>query len=68
MATLTRAADRRRARGARRQLLPAVPPARAARPGPLRAYPRVEEFVAGKRRYDPGLLFQHAMWQQYFAT
>jgi FAD/FMN-containing dehydrogenase len=34
----------------------------------LRAYPRVEEFAAGKRRYDPGLLFQHAMWQQYFAT
>jgi hypothetical protein len=33
-----------------------------------RAYPRLEEFVAGKRRYDPRLLFQHAMWQQYFAT
>jgi FAD/FMN-containing dehydrogenase len=33
-----------------------------------RAYPRLEEFVAGKRRYDPGLLFQNAMWQRYFVT
>src|SRR5262245_16001583 len=27
-----------------------------------RAYPRVEEFVARKRHYDPGLLFRNTMW------
>lgn len=32
-----------------------------------RAYPRVAEFVAAKRRYDPGLLFRNAMWDAYFA-
>jgi FAD/FMN-containing dehydrogenase len=33
-----------------------------------RAYPRVEEFVARKRHYDPGLLFRNTMWNRYFAT
>jgi FAD/FMN-containing dehydrogenase len=33
-----------------------------------RAYRRVEEFVAGKRRYDPGLLFRNTMWNRYFST
>jgi FAD/FMN-containing dehydrogenase len=33
----------------------------------LRAYPRLEEVVARKRHYDPGLLFQNAMWQRYLA-
>jgi hypothetical protein len=33
-----------------------------------RAYPRVEEFVARKRHYDPGLLFRNTMWSRYFAT
>ena len=28
----------------------------------------VVNLPAGKRRYDPGLLFQHTMWQRYFAT
>jgi len=32
-----------------------------------RAYPRLDEFVAGKHRHDPGLLFQNAMWKGYFA-
>ena len=32
-----------------------------------RAYPRLGEFVARKRHYDPGLLFRNTMWQQYFA-
>jgi FAD/FMN-containing dehydrogenase len=32
-----------------------------------RAYPRLQEFVARKRHYDPGLLFRHAMWDRYFA-
>ncbi|HEU5196523.1 MAG TPA: FAD-binding oxidoreductase [Methylomirabilota bacterium] len=30
-----------------------------------RAYPRVEEFAAAKRKHDPGLLFQNAMWKGY---
>jgi FAD/FMN-containing dehydrogenase len=34
----------------------------------VRAYPRLEEFVARKRHYDPGLLFRNAMWSRYFAT
>ncbi len=34
----------------------------------VRAYPRLEEFVARKRHYDPGLLFRHTMWNRYFAT
>jgi len=33
-----------------------------------RAYPRLEEFVARKRHYDPGLLFRNQMWTRYFAT
>jgi FAD/FMN-containing dehydrogenase len=33
-----------------------------------RAYPRIEEFVARKRHYDPGLLFRNTMWSRYFAT
>jgi hypothetical protein len=33
----------------------------------VRAYPRVEEFVAGKRHHDPGLLFRNTMWSRYFA-
>lgn len=32
-----------------------------------RAYPRLEEFVAAKRRHDPGLLFRNTMWDRYFA-
>ncbi len=30
-------------------------------------YPRLAEFVAAKRRYDPGLLFRNLMWDAYFA-
>ncbi|WP_243981513.1 FAD-binding protein [Methylobacterium sp. E-045] len=30
-------------------------------------YPRLAEFIAAKRRYDPGLLFRNAMWSTYFA-
>lgn len=33
----------------------------------VRAYPRIEEFVARKRHYDPGLLFRNTMWSRYFA-
>jgi len=33
-----------------------------------RAYPRLEEFVAGKRRYDPGLLFRNLLWDRYFSA
>jgi FAD/FMN-containing dehydrogenase len=32
-----------------------------------RAYPRLDEFVARKRHYDPGLLFRNTMWNRYFA-
>jgi len=32
-----------------------------------KAYPATAEFVAAKRRYDPGLLFRNAMWDAYFA-
>ena len=32
-----------------------------------KAYPATAEFVAAKRRYDPGLLFCNAMWDAYFA-
>jgi FAD/FMN-containing dehydrogenase len=40
-----------------------------ARPNQLaRAYPRLEEFLDGKRRYDPRLLFRNLMWDRYFAT
>jgi FAD/FMN-containing dehydrogenase len=32
-----------------------------------KAYPRVNEFIAAKRRYDPNLLFRNTMWDTYFA-
>jgi FAD/FMN-containing dehydrogenase len=32
-----------------------------------KAYPATTDFVAAKRRYDPGLLFRNAMWDAYFA-
>jgi FAD/FMN-containing dehydrogenase len=32
-----------------------------------KAYPATADFVAGKRRYDPTLLFRNAMWDAYFA-
>lgn len=32
-----------------------------------RAYPRVEEFAAAKRRLDPGLLFQNGLWTNYIS-
>ncbi|MEA2890221.1 MAG: hypothetical protein QOI05_1014, partial [Bradyrhizobium sp.] len=31
------------------------------------AYPRLDEFVAAKRRYDPQLRFRNAMWDTYLA-
>jgi hypothetical protein len=30
-------------------------------------YPRTEEFVAAKRRFDPSLVFRNMMWDAYFA-
>ena len=39
-----------------------------ARADQLRAaYPRIEEFVAKKRGYDPQLRFRNMMWEKYFA-
>jgi hypothetical protein len=39
-----------------------------ARADQLRAaYPRIEEFVARKRAYDPQLRFRNMMWEKYFA-
>jgi FAD/FMN-containing dehydrogenase len=39
-----------------------------ARADQLRAaYPRIEEFVAKKRSYDPQLRFRNMMWETYFA-
>jgi FAD/FMN-containing dehydrogenase len=32
-----------------------------------KAYPRVNELIAAKRRYDPNLLFRNTMWDTYFA-
>lgn len=32
-----------------------------------KSYPRVAEFVAAKRRFDPNLTFRNAMWDTYFA-
>ena len=32
-----------------------------------KAYPRVGDFIAAKRRYDPTTLFRNAMWDVYFA-
>ena len=37
---------------------------RSARSGPTRAS---SEFVAGKRRHDPGLLFRNLLWDRYLA-
>lgn len=31
------------------------------------AYPRMEEFAAKKRQYDPKHLFGNLMWDRYFA-
>jgi FAD/FMN-containing dehydrogenase len=31
------------------------------------AYPRLEEFVAAKRRFDPQLRFRNALWDSYLA-
>jgi FAD/FMN-containing dehydrogenase len=31
------------------------------------AYPRLDEFVAAKRRYDPQLRFRNALWDKYLA-
>ncbi len=31
------------------------------------AYPRADEFAAAKRRLDPGLLFRHALWDQWLS-
>lgn len=40
-----------------------------ARPDQLaRAYPRLEEFAAGKRRHDPGLLFRNLLWDRYLSA
>ncbi|MGB9365374.1 MAG: FAD-binding oxidoreductase, partial [Xanthobacteraceae bacterium] len=33
-----------------------------------KAYPRVEEFMAKKRAYDPQLRFRNMMWEKYFAS
>jgi FAD/FMN-containing dehydrogenase len=32
-----------------------------------KAYPRIAEFVAGKRKYDPQLRFRNMMWDKYFS-
>jgi FAD/FMN-containing dehydrogenase len=31
------------------------------------AYPRLDEFIAAKRRYDPQLRFRNALWDSYLA-
>jgi FAD/FMN-containing dehydrogenase len=31
------------------------------------AYPRLDEFITAKRRYDPQLRFRNALWDSYFA-
>lgn len=39
-----------------------------AKPEQLKAaYPKVEQFVARKRHYDPQLRFRNALWDRYFA-
>ncbi len=39
-----------------------------ARPEQVRAaYPRLDEFIAKKRHYDPQLRFRNLMWDKYFA-
>ena len=52
---------------ARRQLLPAVPPARRAAPRSCGRTRASRSSVARKRHYDPGLLFRNTMWDRYFA-
>jgi FAD/FMN-containing dehydrogenase len=38
-----------------------------ARPDQLRrAYPRIDEFLTQKQRYDPQLRFRNLMWDKYF--
>ena len=32
-----------------------------------RAYPRLDEFIAAKKRYDPQLRFRNALWDKYLA-
>jgi hypothetical protein len=32
-----------------------------------KAYPRVAEFIAAKRKFDPNLMFRNTMWDTYFA-
>ena len=32
-----------------------------------RAYPKLDAFVAAKRRYDPQLRFRNAFWDTYLA-
>ncbi len=32
-----------------------------------KAYPRVAEFIAAKRKFDPNLTFRNTMWDTYFA-
>lgn len=40
-----------------------------ARPDQVaRAYPRLAEFVARKRAYDPGILFANTLWTRYLAS
>lgn len=34
----------------------------------LKAYPRLPEFVAAKRRFDPELRFRNHMWDRWFAA
>jgi hypothetical protein len=31
------------------------------------AYPRLDEFIAAKRRYDPQLRFRNVLWDSYLA-
>lgn len=31
-----------------------------------KAYPRIEEFLGAKRKYDPQLRFRNMMWEKYF--
>jgi hypothetical protein len=39
-----------------------------ARPDQVRsAYPRIEDFLSLKRRYDSQLRFRNLMWDHYFA-
>ena len=44
-----------------------LPYRHARRDQVARAYPRLDEVVARKRHYDPGLLFRNTMWHRYLA-